>query len=100
MAQQRRYDDEFKRMAVQMVLEDGLSQRAVERNLGITHGLLKEWVRKARGQQPTAGTSLAAPQEVDVGKLLKENERLRRDNDILKKAVAIFSIDPNRYSGS
>ena len=39
MTQQRRYDDEFKRMAVQMVLEDGLSQRAVERNLGITHGL-------------------------------------------------------------
>jgi transposase len=99
MTQQRRYDDEFKRMAVQMVLEDGLSQRAVERNLGITHGLLKEWVRKARAQQPAAGNPAAA-QDVDVGKLLKEMERLRRDNEILKKAVAVFSIDPNRYSGS
>ena len=39
MTQQRRYDDEFKWMAVQLVLEDGLSQRAGERNLGITHGL-------------------------------------------------------------
>jgi transposase len=32
--------------------------------------------------------------------LRKENDQLRRERDILKKAVAIFSTDPHRYSGS
>jgi transposase len=33
-------------------------------------------------------------------RLKRENERLRRERDILKKAVAIFSEDPNRYLDS
>jgi transposase len=33
-------------------------------------------------------------------RLRRENERLRRERDILKKAVAIFSEDPKRYSDS
>ncbi|MBC2734880.1 MAG: hypothetical protein HF981_11045 [Desulfobacteraceae bacterium] len=36
----------------------------------------------------------------EMQRLKRENERLRRERDILKKAVAIFSEDPNRYSDS
>ncbi len=39
----RRYDPDFKREAVRMVVEEGLGVREVERNLGITHGVLKDW---------------------------------------------------------
>ena len=41
----RKYDTEFKREAVRLVLEEGLRVREVERNLGITHGVLKDWVQ-------------------------------------------------------
>jgi putative transposase len=99
MTKQRRYDDEFKRTAVRMVLEDGLSQRAVERNLGLTHGLLKVWVRKARAQQPAAGGGTAAAQEVDVDKLLVENECLRRDNAIKKASSGQLLDRPNHVFG-
>ncbi len=97
----RKYDAEFKREAVRLVLEEGLRVREVERNLGITHGVLKDWVQKHRDHQDaaSAGRPALSPEE-ELKQLRKDNERLRRERDILKKAVAIFSTDPHRYSGS
>ena len=40
------------------------------------------------------------PEDEEMRRLKRECERLRRERDILKKAVAIFSTDPHRYSGS
>ena len=98
----RRYDPDFKREAVRMVIEEGLGVREVERNLGITHGVLKDWVQKHRDHQDAGFSARTAPEspEAELKRLRKENERLQRERDILKKAVAIFSTDPHRYSGS
>lgn len=102
MNMNRRYDPDFKREAVRMVVEEGLKVREVERNLGITHGVLKDWVQKHRDHQDAAhrGQIAAESPEAELKRLRKENERLQRERDILKKAVAIFSTDPHRYSGS
>lgn len=98
----RKYDPDFKREAVRMVVEEGLAIREVERNLGITYGVLKAWVRKHRDHQDAAFSPHTVPEspEAELKRLRKENERLQRERDILKKAVAIFSMDPQRYSGS
>lgn len=98
----RKYDADFKREAVRLVLEEGLRVREVERNLGITHGVLKGWVQKHRDHQDAAfaGSLDSQSPEAELKRLRKENEQLRRERDILKKAVAIFSTDPHRYSGS
>ena len=102
MRTKRAYDPDFKREAVRLVVEEGLRIREVERDLGITHGVLKDWVRKHRDHQDAAFAGSVEPQspEAELKKLRKENDRLKRERDILKKAVAIFSTDPNRYSGS
>lgn len=102
MSMQRRYDPDFKREAVRMVVDDGLKVREVERNLGITFGVLKGWVQKHRDHQDAAFAGRISPEspEAELKRLRKENERLQRERDILKKAVAIFSTDPHRYSGS
>jgi transposase len=102
MRAKRKYDPEFKREAVRLILEENMAVREVERNLGITHGVLKDWVQKHRDHQDAAFRGRLDPQspEAELKELRKENERLRRERDILKKAVAIFSTDPNRYSGS
>ena len=102
MRNKRKYDPEFKREAVRLVVDEGLAIREVERDLGITYGVLKDWVYKHHTHQDAAfvGTvSLDSP-EAELKQLRKENDRLRRERDILKKAVAIFSTDPHRYSGS
>jgi len=102
MSTHRRYDPDFKREAVRMVVEEGLGVREVERNLGITYGVLKGWVQKHRDHQDAAhvGRISTESPEAELKRLRKENERLQRERDILKKAVAIFSTDPHRYSGS
>jgi transposase len=102
MSTHRRYDPDFKREAVRMVVEEGLGVREVERNLGITYGVLKGWVQRHRDHQDAAHVGRIATEspEAELKRLRKENERLQRERDILKKAVAIFSTDPHRYSGS
>jgi transposase len=98
----RKYDPDFKREAVRLVVEENLSVREVERNLGITYGVLKGWVQKHRDHQDAAFVGSMSPlsPEAELKQLRKENDQLRRERDILKKAVAIFSTDPHRYSGS
>jgi transposase len=103
MRKNRVYDPEFKIEAVKLVVEEGRTIRDVERSLGITFGILKDWVRKfeATGACSVAKGPLAVgTPEAEMKRLQKDNERLRRERDILKKAVAIFSTDPNRYSRS
>jgi transposase-like protein len=40
------------------------------------------------------------PDEAAFRKLQKELNHVRKERDILKKAVAIFSKEPNKYLGS
>jgi transposase len=98
----RKYDNEFKREAVRLVVEEGQKASEVERNLGITPTLVSRWIREMTEDPEYAFPGkgrLKAPDE-EIRKLQRENERLRRERDILKKAVAIFSKDPDRYSRS
>lgn len=99
MRMNRKYDAEFKAEAVKLVLEENRTIREVESSLGITHGVLKGWLQKHRDQQDPVIVNQRCS-ESELKQLRKENEQLRRERDILKKAVAIFSTDPHRYSGS
>ena len=98
----RSYDKEFKREAVRLVVEEGRKASEVERNLGVTPTLVSRWVREISEDPEYAFPGkgrLKAPDD-EIRKLQRENERLRRERDILKKAVAIFSKEPDRYSRS
>ena len=98
----RKYDLEFKLEAVRMASEPGITNREVERRLGIGQGVLSRWKRELRNDSTHAfvGKGHSKAEDEQVRRLKRENERLRRERDILKKAVAIFSSDPHRYSGS
>ena len=47
---------------------------------------------KEEGERPFPGKG--NPQDPELAALLKENARLREDNEILKKAVGIFTKLP------
>jgi len=98
----RRYDKEFKLEAVRMASEPGVTASEVERRLGIGQGVLSRWRRefKNNGSQAFPGKGHLNPTDDELRRLKRECERFRRERDILKKAVAIFSKDPHRYSGS
>ena len=98
----KKYDREFKLEAIRMASEPGVTVRDVERRLGIGQGVLTRWKKRlaADGEQAFPGKGHLKPDDEKLRRLQRENERLRRERDILKKAVAIFSKDPHRYSGS
>lgn len=98
----RRYSSDFKREAVQLYHDSDKSCSQLERELGIGNGILKRWVREqaADPQYSFRGNGKMRPDEAAFRKLEKELHRVQRERDILKKAVSIFSAEPNRYLDS
>lgn len=98
----KRYDKEFKIEAVRLASEPGNTQAQVQRDLGIGQGVISRWKRELKNDSEHAfpGKGHLKRQDEEMRILKREVERLRRERDILKKAVAIFSEDPHRYSDS
>jgi transposase len=94
MAKTRKtYSREFKLEALRLVETSGKSVAQIERDLGIGKGCLYRWRDefKAEGQQAFPGHGRLSPEQEELRWLKRENEILRQERDILKKAVAIFS---------
>ena len=86
VAKRRRFDEEFRREAVQMML-DGHTAASVAERLGIScPTLLYRW----KQQQLHRGGPVATSLDDRVKELEAELHRLERERDILKKALAIF----------
>lgn len=97
-AGRRVYTEEFKRNALDLVETSGRTAADVARDLGILPGLLNRWQRESRqeGSGKRAFTGHGIPRDEELARLQKENNDLRITNDILKKAVAIFSVTDRR----
>ncbi len=102
MKKRRTYPAEFKEEAIGLVERDGLSCTQVEKDLGIGKGVVSRWIREIKSHKDDAfcGSGNIRPSEKEFKNLKKELERVKRERDILKKAVAIFSKEPNRHSSS
>ena len=82
----RTYTDEFKREAVQMML-DGHSPQSIQERLGLpTTALLYRW----RKQQLEKAGPLGDALDARVKELEAELRRVERERDVLKKALIIF----------
>ncbi len=82
----RRYTDEFKSDAVQMLM-DGHTAPSVQKRLGLPNAnLLYRW----KQEQLTKSGPVASSLEARVRELESELRRVERERDILKKALAIF----------
>lgn len=87
----RKYSDEFRRGAVELVLTQKRSVKQAAGDLGVPFNTLNVWVSRARNGKgvflPDEQKDLAAR----VRELEAENRRLRLERDILKKATAFFA---------
>ena len=94
----KRFDAEFKRYAVELVVHGGKPLAQVARDLGINQATLHLWKRaqmvglepvKIDGRKLTGQEMLA-----EIHRQQKEIEYLRRQREILKKAMSILGEEP------
>ncbi len=95
---QQVYTSEFKREAIELASTSGQPLAELERELGLSQGLLKYWVRQAKvdGEAAFPGQGRLKPADEELRRLQREVEILRQERDLLKKVVAIISHDPLR----
>jgi transposase len=92
----RSFSREFKLEAVGLMTEGGVSIAKASRDLGIRESVLGRWKKQFEEapQEAFPGKGRLRPQDEELARLRKENEILRQERDILKKAVGIFSRVP------
>jgi transposase len=96
MANKRKtYSREFKIETVKLITESGESVSQVALDMGIHENTLYKWVRtlSAKPAEAFPGKGHLISEAEELRQLKKENERLKMERDILKKAMAIFSQD-------
>jgi transposase len=99
MQQRRVFTEEFKRDAVRLAKERG-NTSAVARDLGINESLLSKWKHKLETTPERPFPGQGNPQDQELAQLKRDLARLKEENEILKKAVGIFSVRPQKDTAS
>ena len=94
---QQRFTKEFEEEAVRLVRTSGRTKREIAGDLGIGLSTLTRWLAHSRDRRIDAperppGEDMAA----ELKRLRRENEVLRQERDILKKATAFFAREGSR----
>lgn len=92
MGTRKHYEDDFKEQAVRLVLESDESIPQIAKDLDISPGNLRRWVREFR-DKGNDKNMLSRDDAAELARLRRENKKLRAQRDILKKATALFAED-------
>ena len=87
----RTFTEDFKAEAVALVKSSGKPISQVARDLDLTVTALREWVRKAEGEQPRKEGPLDVDERSRLRRLEEENRVLRMERDFRKKAASSLS---------
>lgn len=92
----RKYTEEFKLEALRLLNGSEKSAGQLERELGITPGLLLKWRSRYQAVENGNGVVHLEPSDLEAAKaeirrLQRELAEVQEEREILKKAVNIFS---------
>ena len=90
-----KYPEELKREALNLAAQPGMKVAQVERDLGITPGLIYKWRQRYRVDENSETLKPSAERDTDaeIRRLQRELAIAREERDILKKAIQVFSQD-------
>lgn len=81
------YDEDFKKTLVSLY-ESGKKLSDLSREYGVNESTIRPWITKYGTITTSTGETTCND---EIIKLQKKNRELEQENEILKKAVAIFS---------
>jgi transposase len=88
--QYRKFDEDFKQGAVQLVTQTGKPIAQVARELGVNEGTLGNWCAKQRRSVEDGQAALSESERAELVRLRKEIVELRMQRDVLKRSVALW----------
>lgn len=93
MTNKTTFSKEFKLEAIRLLEKGDKPGTELARELGIRRNLLYKWQTefKAKGDKAFRGPGRNAAKENKVANLERENQKLREEVEILKKAAAYFA---------
>jgi transposase len=94
MARKRRkYTREFKLEALELMESSDKPIAQIERELGLSQGLLHHWRKQSAedGDEAFPGQGRLKESDERIRQLERENEVLRQEREILKKAITVFA---------
>jgi transposase-like protein len=87
----KKYTQEYKDEAVELVISSGRPIVEIARDLGINEATLGGWVSKAKESGKVKEKPLGTDERARLKELEEENRRLKMERDFLKKAAAWFA---------
>ena len=98
MVEKKQYNDAFKQEAIRLQANSGKTVAEVERDLGLSHGLLRHWKKRFQVSESSNGLELSEVEQLkaELRRTKRELEIVQQERDILKKTVGIFSKEVSR----
>ena len=92
---QKNYTADFKEEAVKLITEQSYTLSDAADRLGVSKSALSKWKKalltEGNAKSAFPGKGYLKPEDAAFKELQKEVEKLRRERDILKKAIAYFT---------
>lgn len=83
------FTDEFKHQMVELY-NSGKSRAEIIKDYDLTPSSFDKWVTRINSTGSTKEKDNRTPQDLELIKLRKENQKLKMENDILKQAALIL----------
>ena len=86
----RTFTEQFKQQLVQLH-NSGKPRSEIIKEYDLTPSSLDNWIRRINATGSAKECDNRTPEEIELLKLRKENQRLKMENDILKQAALILA---------
>lgn len=93
MPKRRNHSTEFKREAVALANQPGVTKAQVARELGINANLIGRWQRQLEEHGSKAFLGQGVARDEELAALKRENARLKKERDFLRDAATFFASD-------
>ena len=85
----RKFTDEFKVETVKLIRASGRTVGSVAKDLDLTETAVRDWVKKSEALG--SADQLHPDERIELRRLRKENQELRMEKEILRKATVFFA---------
>ena len=91
----RNFSSEYKRESAQLVVDQNYTVSDAAKAMDVGFSTMTKWVKQLREERQgkTPKDSPITPEKIEISELRKKIQRIKMENEILKKATALLMSD-------